>query len=157
MRKLFTHSPAQLADATRLFVERFNQLGFTAFKEPMAIESDLQAYQAADQRGDLSLHMAAHIVRQSPLVPEMIYEEMERWRQTYASPNVRTDYAKLFLDGVATGFTASFTEPYQPDTGYDVANHDADAILLLTPEEIARGNHRVGPARVHGKDARRRR
>lgn len=139
VRKLFTHSPAQLADATRLFVERFNQLGFTAFKEPMAIESDLQAYQAADQRGDLSLHMAAHIVRQSPLVPEMIpYEEMERWRQTYASPNVRTDYAKLFLDGVATGFTASFTEPYQPDTGYDVANHDADAILLLTPEEIAR-------------------
>ena len=138
VRKLFTHTPAQLADATRLFVERFNRLGFTAFKEPMALESDLQAYQAADQRGDLSLHMAAHIVRQSPLVPEMIpYEDMERWRQTYASPNVRTDFAKLFLDGVAPGFTASFTEPYLAESGYDVAAHDADDILLLSPEQIA--------------------
>lgn len=138
VRKLFTHTPDQLADATRLFVERFNALGFTAFKEPMAIESDLQAYQAADARGDLTVHMAAHLVRQSPLVPEMIpYDEMERWRRTYASPNVRTDFAKLFLDGVAPGFTASFTEPYLAASGYDGASHDADGILLLTPDDIA--------------------
>lgn len=139
VRKLFTHSPAQLADATRLFVERFNSLGFTAFKEPMAIETDLQAYQAADLRGDLTVHMAAHLVRQSPLVPEMIpYEEMERWRHAYASPNVRTNFAKLFLDGVAPGFTASFTEPYLAASGYDTESHDADGILLLSPDEIAR-------------------
>lgn len=138
VRRLFTHTPEELARATRYFVERFNRLGFTAFKEPMAIESDLAAYQAADQRGDLTLHMAAHLVRQSPLVPEMIpYEEMERWRRVYASPNVRTDFAKLFLDGVAPGFTASFTEPYLAASGYDGETHDADGILLLTPEAIA--------------------
>ena len=138
VRRLFTHTPEELARATRYFVERFNRLGFTAFKEPMAIETDLAAYQAADQRGDLTLHMAAHLVRQSPLVPEMIpYDEMERWRRVYASPNVRTDFAKLFLDGVAPGFTASFTEPYLAASGYDADNHDADAILLLTPEAIA--------------------
>ena len=139
VRKLFIHSPQKLSTAADYFVQAFNQLGFTAFKEPMAMESDLAAYQAADERQALTLHMAAHIVRQSPLVPELVpYDEMERWRRTYASTNVRTDFAKLFLDGVAPGFTASFLEPYLASAGYDVTKHDADAILLLRPEDVAR-------------------
>lgn len=135
VRGLMKRSDSQLAEAAREFTRYFNSLGITAFKEPMAYEQDLQAYLAADQRGELSLHMAAHIVRQSPMSMEPIsYEMMDRLRREYASTNIRTNFAKLFLDGVAPGHTASFSKPYLASSGYDVDAHDPDATLLMTPE-----------------------
>jgi predicted amidohydrolase YtcJ len=136
-RKLIRRSEAQLADAVRYFVQHFNQLGFTAFKEPMAYEEELQTYFEADQRGELTLHTATHIVRSSPLGDEAIpYDTMERLRRDYASDNIRTGFAKLFLDGVAPGFTASFLDPYTAESGYDVAAHDPDRTLLLQPDVL---------------------
>ena len=135
VRALMTRSDSQLAEAAREFTRYFNSLGITAFKEPMAYEQDLQAYLAADQRGELSLHMAAHIVRQSPMSMEPVpYEMMDRLRREYASTNIRTNFAKLFLDGVAPGHTASFSEPYLASSGYDVDAHDPDLTLLMAPE-----------------------
>ena len=130
-----TRSDSQLAEAAREFTRYFNSLGITAFKEPMAYKQDLQAYLAADQRGELSLHMAAHIVRQSPMSMEPVpYEMMDRLRREYASTNIRTNFAKLFLDGVAPGHTASFSEPYLASSGYDVDAHDPGLTLLMAPE-----------------------
>jgi predicted amidohydrolase YtcJ len=137
VRALLRRSEAQLADAARFFIRDFNTMGFTAFKEPMALEEEMRTYHAADQRGEMTLHAATHIVRSSPMgdlpVP---YDAMERLRRDYASENVHTDFAKLFLDGVAAGYTASFIDPYRADTGYDAANHDPDATLLLQPETL---------------------
>lgn len=136
-RRLIARSPDQMTEAARHFVSYFNQLGFTAFKEPMAYEADLATYGAADQRGELTLHAAAHIVRSSPLGEDAVpYDEMERLRRDYASENLRTGFAKLFLDGVAPGFTASFLDPYRADAGYDANAHDPDATLLLKPDEL---------------------
>ncbi|MAD95430.1 MAG: hypothetical protein CML33_08045 [Rhodobacteraceae bacterium] len=135
VRALMARSQSQLAEASREFTRYFNSLGITAFKEPMAYEEDLQAYLAADQRGDLSLHMAAHIVRQSPMSLEPVpFEMMDRLRQEYASTNIRTNFAKLFLDGVAPGHTASFSKPYIASSGYDIDAHDPDATLLMAPK-----------------------
>ncbi|MDG1236522.1 MAG: amidohydrolase [Amylibacter sp.] len=135
VRALMTRSQSQLAEASREFTRYFNSLGITAFKEPMAYEEDLKAYLEADQRGDLSLHMAAHIVRQSPMSVEPIpFETMDRLRWEYASTNIRTNFAKLFLDGVAPGHTASFFEPYIAFSGYDVDAHDPNATLLMDPK-----------------------
>ncbi len=137
VRVLVQRTETQLAAAAREFNRYFNSLGFTAFKEPMAYEAELRAYHAADQRGDLSVHMAAHVVRQSPASLEPVpYETMERLRRNYASTNVRTSFAKLFLDGVAPGYTASFVEPYRAESGYDVASHEPNATLLMTPEVL---------------------
>lgn len=136
-RKLIRRSDAQMADAARYFISHFNQFGFTAFKEPMAYEEELKTYHAADQRGELTLHTAAHIVRASPLSEAVVpYDTMERLRCDYASDNIRTGFAKLFLDGVAPGFTASFLDPYTAESGYNVAGHDPDATLLLKPDEL---------------------
>ena len=127
-----------MVEASRYFIEYFNRLGFTAFKEPMAMEEELKAYWDADQRGELTLHAAAHIVRQSPLVMDFVsYETMEGWRKKYASQNLRTDFAKLFLDGVAPGFTASFLDPYLETSGYDASNHQPDDTLLIQPDVLA--------------------
>ena len=137
-RALVHRSDAQLADAVREAVRYFNSLGITAFKEPMAFEEELRTYQAADRRGELTLHTAAHIVHSSPLGGDRVpYAEMDRLRQTYVSENLRLDFAKLFLDGVAPGFTASFTQPYLAESGYDAASHDPDATLLIPPGELS--------------------
>lgn len=135
VRALITRTEDEMADAVRYFVKYFNSMGFTAFKEPMAYETELATYFAADKRGDLTLHTAAHIVRSSPLGEQAVpYETMERLRRDYRSANLHTDFAKLFLDGVAPGFTASFLAPYLAESGYDAASHDPDATLLLAPD-----------------------
>lgn len=138
VKALMQRSDTQLADASRHFVTYFNSLGFTAFKEPMAFEQDLKAYVAADHRGELTLHTATHIVRTSPYSTESVdYDQIERLRTEYCTENIRTDFAKLFLDGVAPSFTASFIEPYLASSGYDVTTHDPTTTLLMTPAEIA--------------------
>jgi predicted amidohydrolase YtcJ len=138
VRALITRSKDEMAEAVRYFVKYFNSMGFTAFKEPMAYETELSTYFEADKRGDLTLHTAAHIVRTSPLGEQAVpYEVMERLRREYRSENLHTDFAKLFLDGVAPGFTASFLDPYLAESGYDVASHDPDATLLLAPEDLS--------------------
>lgn len=138
-RALVQRSDAQLAEALREAMRYFCSLGITAFKEPMAFEEELRTYQAADLRGDLTIHMAAHIVHSSPLGGDLVpFERMDDLRRTYSSANLRLDFAKLFLDGVAPGFTASFLDPYVAESGYDVASHDPDATLLIAPDVLNR-------------------
>lgn len=135
VRKLTARRPDQMAKAAKHFVQYFNSMGITAFKEPMAYEEDLRAYYHADQTGELTLHMAAHLVRQSPMTDAVVpYDQLEILRDTYASKNIRTNFAKLFIDGVALGHTASFIEPYLASSGYDVVSHDPDATLLIAPD-----------------------
>ena len=136
-RALVRRSEAQLAEAVCEAVTYFNSLGITAFKEPMAFEEELNTYRSADRRDQLTLHVAAHIVHSSPLGGDIVpYDEMDRLRRTYASDNIRLDFAKLFLDGVAPGFTASFIEPYLSESGYDADSHDPDATLLIPPSAL---------------------
>ena len=137
LKALTVHTDAQMAEAAREFTRYFNSLGFTAFKEPMAFEPELRAYHAADQRGEMTLHAAAHIVKAGVSAERVSYDELERLRKSYRSENLRTDFAKLFVDGVAPSFTASFSEPYLASAGYDLAGHMPDATLLISPEEHA--------------------
>lgn len=136
-RRLIRWSAAELDAAARHAARYLNSLGFTAFKEPMAFEDDLRAYRDADAAGRLTLHAAAHIVRFSPMGGAFTpFEEMERLRREYASENLRTGFAKLFLDGVAPSLTASFSEPYLAASGHDAAGHAPDATLLIDRERL---------------------
>ncbi|MCB1395030.1 MAG: amidohydrolase [Rhodobacter sp.] len=129
------HSAADMGRAARHLVQYFNAQGITGFKEPMAFEPDLVAYAQADDDGCLTLHMAAHLARQSPFgagfTPMAVLAD---WRDRYARPHLKTDYAKLFLDGVAPSHTAAFLEAY---VGTDPATHDPEAMLLLKPDLLA--------------------
>jgi len=140
VRKALVVTPEQDAQAIAYVTRTFHRLGFTGFKEPMALESDLKTYCAADDAGALKLHLSCHLVRQSPLNDEFTpHDTLIRWRDAYTRGHVRADCAKLFLDGVAPSLTASFLDPYVPGAapGYDAAAYDADAILQLAPESIA--------------------
>ncbi len=69
VRALITRTEAEMADAVRYFVKYFNSMGFTAFKEPMAYETELATYFAADKRGDLTC--AGPYCALSPLVSRL--------------------------------------------------------------------------------------
>lgn len=130
---------AQLGEATEYFQSYFHSLGYTGFKEPMADEETLSTYADALDAGRLDLHIAAHLVAYSPLSGELVpLDEVDRLRAEFARPELRLNYAKLFLDGVAPGHTASFLDPYLPQPGYDPAAHDPDATLLLPPAQLNR-------------------
>jgi len=129
---------SQLKEASSHFVELFNQYGITSFKEPMADEDNLSAYKKFDETGQLTLHMAAHISKFSPLTSgEISFEKVEKLRRDYKSENIRTDFAKLFLDGVASTFTASFFDPYTIKSGYDNDNHDPEKTLLMDFDNLS--------------------
>lgn len=135
--RLCARSEAQLAEAVRYFTEYFNRMGITAFKEPMALEHDLRAYHAADLRGEMTLHAAAHITRSGLTTDgDTPYEIMDDWRKSYASENLRTGFAKLFLDGVAASRTSSFLEAYAPAEDYAPTGHEPNATLILQPDEL---------------------
>ena len=137
VRSLIKRSGAQMNDALDEAVRYFNSFGFTAFKEAMAFEEELRTYRAADIEGRLTLHAAAHIVHSSPMGNERVpFDEMDRLRKAFASDNLHLGFAKLFLDGVAPGHTASFIDPYTAASGYDVDAHDPDATLLIPPGEL---------------------
>lgn len=140
VRTALVVTPEQDAQAIAYVSRTFHELGFTGFKEPMAIERDLQTYCGADDAGRLGLHLSCHLVRQSPLNDAFTpYDTLMQWRERYTRGHVRADGAKLFLDGVAPSLTASFLDPYVAGaaSGYDPASYDADAILQMTPERIA--------------------
>lgn len=113
----------------------FNAMGLTGFKEPMAFETELAAYARAEDEGRLSAHIAAHLSRQSPMdesfTPMVVLAD---WRQRYRRPHIHTDFAKLFIDGVAPSRTAAFVDPYAGD---DPATHDPEAMLILKPDVLA--------------------
>lgn len=137
LRRLTAWTPDQLSQACDYATRYLNSLGYTAFKEPMANEATLAAYADAVDTGRMSLHVAAHITAYSPLTEAVVPpDEIARLRASYARPGLRLDYAKLFLDGVAPAYTASFLAPYLPKPGYDPATHDPDATLLLPPEVL---------------------
>ena len=61
---------------------------------------------------------------------------MDRLRRECASTNIRTNFAQLFLDFVAPGHVASFSEPYLASSGYDVDTHDPYTTLLMLPDVL---------------------
>lgn len=137
LRKLKRWTDEQLAEACRYLVRYFNSLGYTAFKEPMADKSILAAYAAAHDRGDLCLHMAAHIAAFSALSGILLpIEDIDNLREKYSREGIDLRFAKLFLDGVAPARTASFLEPYLEAPGYDPRRHDPDETLLMAPQQL---------------------
>lgn len=138
IRRALTLTQEQLAKACDYATSYLNSLGYIGFKEPMADEDTLATYAAAIDDGRWTIHCAAHITAFSPLSDGFVsLEELDRLRAKYARPDLRLDYAKLFLDGVAPAHTASFLEPYKPALGYDPTQHDPDATMLISKEDLA--------------------
>ena len=127
-------TPAQLTAAARHAAGYLHSLGITGVKEAMAYETDLAAYAQADDAGALNLHLAAHLTRFSPFNGAFVpFETLFDLRARYGQGNLRTGFAKLFLDGVPVSRTAAFADPYPGVDG----PHDPLAMLLIAPDRLA--------------------
>ena len=111
------YTDEQHLEAARYFSNYANAFGITAAKAAAIREPHIAGFYAADQRGDLNVHIATSIRtpyghRTEPLD----YDDIDRIRDQYASEHIDTDYVKIFLDGVPTpARTAAMLSPYLPD------------------------------------------
>jgi predicted amidohydrolase YtcJ len=138
VRDFIQPSAAQSLQAVAHLRTALHSLGLTGFKEAMAGEPELAAYQSADHAGELQLHVAAHLALNSlTAVAHTPLATLLAWRAQYASTHVHTGFIKMFLDGVAPTLTAAFLEPYLPQPGCAPAAHDPDAQLAIAPTVLA--------------------
>jgi len=114
------YSAEQFVTAARWFSNYANAFGITAAKAAAIEEDEMAGFVAADNDGELNVHMATSIRtpyghRTEPLD----YDEIDRIRDTYASEHVHTGFVKIFLDGVPTpARTAAMLEAYLPDEAH---------------------------------------
>ena len=111
------NSDEEVLQAARWLSNTANSLGITAMKAAAIEEYEIAAFHEADRSGTLNIHLATSIRtpyghRTTPLD----YNEIDRIRDAYASPNVDTRFVKIFLDGVPTpARTAAMIHPYVAD------------------------------------------
>ena len=138
VRHNLSWTAAQLDQACSYAAQYFNSLGYTAFKEPMADREVLETYARACDNGTMTLHLGAHISAFSPITDETLsIETICGLRREFTRPGMNLNFSKLFLDGVAPAYTASFLQPYVARPGYAPEDHNPNATLLLPPEELA--------------------
>ena len=123
----------QYLKAARYAIKESNQFGITGLKDADASEAVVRAYFNLDQQEGLNAHVATAI-RISGKESKHIFDfaEIDRISKQYARPDLKTNYVKIYTDGVPTSaHTAAMLEPYV-DT-----HHDDPLALgaLVVPEQ----------------------
>ena len=113
------YSPEQYEEALAWTVEMLNQYGVTGFKDAIAEEGSLRAYNALDRSGRLNARIAASLIWKRSWIQghEEHVLNIEQ-RDTFRSERVNPDFIKIFLDGIAPSQTAYMLEPYQPHDAF---------------------------------------
>ena len=130
------YSPAQKAAAVATASTIANSFGVTAWGDARVPEAAMQAYHAADEAGELSVHAVlyqasyGHGGEPQPLEPVSAYDERAN---RFGSANVQAKAIKFFLDGVPTASrSALMVAPYTTD-----AMHPEETLgmqMIATPE-----------------------
>ena len=136
-------------------VTLYNRLGVTAFQLAVASRTTLLTYKSLDEEGALSAWVGMFIAMAPGLAERRdgIGLPVVAERAALASPHLRVDFAKFFMDGVPAMRTAAFVDPYlpsdaQPDpprghSHYTVENL-AEQIAALDAQGISVKIHAVG-------------
>jgi predicted amidohydrolase YtcJ len=90
-----------------------NGFGITSIVEADASERDLEAYRALEKRGQLTARVVASIGVAAPDSHKLMRPQDRGTRA-----RLRTDAAKIFVDGVLEGETAALLEPYLDRPGF---------------------------------------
>ncbi|MGI9284606.1 MAG: amidohydrolase, partial [Pseudomonadales bacterium] len=107
-------SEQQYEEAAAHALKTANSYGITGLKATALAEGELKAFHSLAQNGAISAHVATALVtpyghRQEPLD----IAGLQALRDKYRAPNVHTDFAKIFMDGVPTASrTAAMLAPY---------------------------------------------
>ena len=132
--KLPVYSPEQMQAALAWSVGQFNAVGVTAIRDAMVDAAALAGYQALDESGDLTAHIATSLAwKMAWAGPQGGLEQTIAARQDFASENVHVDFAKLMLDGIPPAQTAAVLEPYLPDGKHPEGHR---GYLTQSPESL---------------------
>jgi predicted amidohydrolase YtcJ len=101
-----------------------NGFGITSFVEAAAGSEELAAYRALDSRGELTARVVASIA-----VTNADADALMNPQDRGSDAKLRTDSAKIFVDGVLEGETAALLEPYLDNPGFS-------GDLKTSPEEL---------------------
>ena len=95
-------SDEELAEAIGWSIKTANRFGITSVQEASATRPLLETLHKLDQRGELTVRVAAHIVWWNENFGNASKSEMEALiedRAKFQSPHLSTDFVKLWLDG----------------------------------------------------------
>jgi predicted amidohydrolase YtcJ len=114
---------AERLEGLRKALEMASSFGITSMVEANADNDKLDAYSEMERSGKLTAHITASLSCDPKLGVSQIESLCSR-RARYASRMIRTDMAKLFVDGVMETHTAALLEPYSDKPG------DAGKLLI---------------------------
>lgn len=110
----------QYLKAARYAIQESNQFGITGLKDADASEAVVRSYYNLAKQEGLNAHIATAI-RISGKNSKHVFDfaEIDRISKQYALPDLKTNYVKIYTDGVpAAAHTAAMLEPYA-DTHQD--------------------------------------
>lgn len=107
-------SDEQLRDGLRYAIKMLNAYGITSVQDAHVDEKDLQAYQALDESGELTLKVEGSQWWSRDQGLEQLAGMVER-REKYGRGHVRANTVKIMQDGVMENYTAVMLEPYLMD------------------------------------------
>jgi predicted amidohydrolase YtcJ len=107
---------AQYREALRRSSAMANGFGITSVFEASASPALLDAYQAADRAGELTVRVVAAQRVDPRRGPEQV-DQMVAHRERTAGARFRAGAAKIFLDGEISEHTAALLAPYEDATG----------------------------------------
>ncbi|MTV36038.1 amidohydrolase [Duganella radicis] len=136
---------AQAAGAT------LNGVGITGVQDAFSSESTLRIWSQLDRGPGLPLHMVASLSTMPGADPaERSGLALADQREQYRGPNLRPDFAKVFLDGVPPARTAEFLQPYLPDAEHGAHFHGkSNYTQAQLVELLAAFDKRGIPVKLH--------
>ena len=128
------HSPEQLLAGARAALQYNYSLGITAWLDPEANDTILQAYKMLADHGELASEVVAfpQVLAKDP--PAEL-ARIQKTRDTYKNvPNLHVTGIKIFADGVAEfpSQTAHFTKPYKNSGRYGDLLFDPKTFAALS-------------------------
>ncbi|WP_042300888.1 amidohydrolase [Paraburkholderia kururiensis] len=114
--RLFPHlpqmSPVESAAALRKALQQAHRFGVTGWFDAMVGQRLVDAYQRADEAGELLAHVSLGLLVSPTLPLAAQIEKMKHWRASCSTDRVRAHTAKIFIDGVLESHTAALLAPY---------------------------------------------
>lgn len=144
-------------DALTWAVAEANRFGITSVQEASANLIELELLNAMDREQTLSVHVATHLVWEEEAFSWMSCEQQEKLiarRREFASPHVRTDFVKCWLDGapLPPHFTQVDVDPETnevDEANLQISEADLTAMLArLDKEGVTMKIHCAGSGAV---------
>lgn len=150
-RQIPPRTQARQLNAARAAGATLNAVGITGVQDAFTSEGTLRIWSQVDRGPGLPLHLVASLSTMPAADPaERTGLALADGRDTYRGPNLRPDFAKIFLDGIPPARTAEFLAPYLPDAEHGAHFHgQSNYTRAQLVDLLAAFDQRGIPVKIH--------